>query len=201
MANKIVDTLQNLNDHTHTPQLSGEEKTKMNITGIHVDGLNDQRTRAAAGWQDGEARYHFWFDLKTRTIEGLHFTDGKPTIYKNSLVTESREPGYFNTRYIDATKKKNVAIIAAVWDEINAKELIGKAIIEQDAVDLKRKQEIDAHALQCRKQDAGERLFDALSAILEHGEPVLHPKWIDTSAGQDCLKALRDAKKLIAEFA
>jgi hypothetical protein len=149
----------------------------MNIKNVTVDGLNDQRTRAAAGWQDGEARYHFWFDLKTRSLEGLHFTDGKPTIYKNSLVTESREPGYFNTRYIDATKKKNVAIIAAVWDEINAKELVGKAIIAQDAADLARKRESDAVALEHRKHEAGPRMHALLSAMhefLKNGTPI-HP--------------------------
>jgi len=148
------------------------------ITNIHVDNVSRDFKRAAAGWQDGEARYHFWFNIETRQIEGCSFLgEGFPVIFKNSLEMDHRMPGYFNTRKLDATVARNVAIVAEVWTEIERDNLIAKALAERKIEDAALIQKAKESQRQARIADAAPKMHAILVAMhefLRNGTPV-HP--------------------------
>ncbi len=93
-------------------------------------------------WDDGEARYHVWVNLSTKEVRADVTRQKNPTIYKNSLVSDRRQPGYFTTRFLDATSKGNAEIIARLWKHIEVDDLIAKGRAaeraETEAADRKR---------------------------------------------------------------
>lgn len=99
-----------------------------------VDGY-DGNTHSIS-WKTADARYHVW-------LSGSYISDNT-VLYKNSFVLKRGEPGYFDTRRLDATKAGNAAMIAAV-----------KAIVERDG--LKAKAEAAFAAKQAAEQQERER--------------------------------------------
>lgn len=89
----------------------------------------------SVSWKTADARYHIW-------LSGSLMSDNT-VLFKNSLVARD-QPGYFDTRRLDATNKGNAAMIAAV-----------KAIVERD--DLKVKAQAAYEAAQEAEQAESER--------------------------------------------
>lgn len=125
-----------------------------NITNIAVGSFSKfAPNRAGVSWDTPEARFHFWTNVETRAIEagGSGRMGDVPVIYKNSLVLDSRAPGYFPTRYLDATKPSNVETIAFLWAEIDRLGLIEAGRAEQ-AAEERRAKAIEAESDKQRRR-------------------------------------------------
>lgn len=107
----------------------------------------------AAHWETTEARFHVYLD---------HSDKYKPIgpIYKNSLA-DYKQPGYFDTRKLDATKKANAWIIEEIMRVVTDGCMIANAMIEYDA-----KQAAERMA-QDRVIDTNRRVSDIVAHIAE----------------------------------
>ena len=93
-------------------------------------------------WETAEGRFHAWLatDRKTTFRSNVprfvkpyaaaekHFGASKsPVIYKNPLVGRG-EPGHFDTRYLDGTKKANAALLAEVFAAVDIDAAIAEFV-------------------------------------------------------------------------
>lgn len=106
-----------------------------NITDVYYDVEGYDGQTHCIGWKTADARWHVW-------LSGSAMSDNV-TLFKNPLV-KSGQPGYFDTRRLDATNKGNAAMIAAA-----------KAIIERDG--LKAKAQAAYEAKQAAEKAERER--------------------------------------------
>jgi hypothetical protein len=129
------------------------------ITNIHVANFTNDGARASINWNEGEFRFHAWINTETLEIEvGGAGISRKPTIYKNPVNSD----GKHRTIYLDATAKKNVAILAHVIHNIKLHDLMSAGrkqhAADEAAEDARRKQqEIEYRRAEFRK------LFIAMS--------------------------------------
>lgn len=159
-----------------------------NITNIAVGSFSKfAPNRAGVSWDTPEARFHFWTNVETRAIEagGSGRMGDVPVIYKNSLVLDSRAPGYFPTRYLDATKPSNVETIAFLWAEIDRLGLIEAGRAAQ-AEEERREKAIEEEADKQRRREDLKKLVALMSkndidALLEITSQAFT---IDTLAGK-----------------
>lgn len=131
-------------------------------TNVHVDGLSAFHNRAAASWNLDGARYHVWFDLETKQVEAGY------VLYKNPpLDVSSRDPGFFNTRKLDADSPSNAKVIERVFAEIEERGLIAAAIEENKREEYRRGKEMEALALEQRIKESGPELLAALERVAD----------------------------------
>src|SRR5262245_58793204 len=103
-------------------------------------------------WADEQARYHIWIN-EDRTLNIC-------TLFKNPLAgLKHGQPGYFDTRRLDPTKKANKEIIAQA---LAAADIAG-ALKAQAEVEAKEKADRDA---QRKERERVERLNAAAPELL-----------------------------------
>lgn len=145
-------------------------------TNIHVDGYSDFSDNAAAAWDLDGARYHVWFNLKTKEIASAHGR-ANPTLYKNPPQgVESKDPGYFRTVYLDATAQVHAPIVKHVFEAIEDGALIAVAIAAEKEKERQRQAENNARIRQEKIEEAGPRLLEALRDL---------KAWADRMEGRD----------------
>lgn len=135
------------------------------ITDISVtfSGPDPEVARVSADWKDSEGRYHVWFDPNSRTLHtsvGFGKFHKEGTIYKNPLV-EPGQPGYFDTRKLDAASPKNQRILEFVFETINREGLIAKARV---AAEQREKERLEAVRVErvARRRDDFRRLLSEM---------------------------------------
>jgi hypothetical protein len=146
--------------------------------------------RASAMWNDGKARYHFWFDADDAPERGL---DG--VIYKNPIETGLSvfDPRYFSTRQLDPKSKTLASVVAEVWARIEREDLIEKARDALNAEAVAERQRMEVAKVLFLKQQAGPALYDALKAVL-----AIEPAHVG-NLGADALEAYLKAEAAIAK--
>jgi hypothetical protein len=88
------------------------------IHDVHVHG-SSFASKVAVEWRGPDARYHFWLDASTMQPE--------ETIYKNPIPLVKRgQPGFFDTRKLDAMAARWRPIVAAIMDVVKHRDLIGE---------------------------------------------------------------------------
>lgn len=134
---------------------------KVEITG----SLND---RIGLGWQADGARFHIW--LNPDTLEPITVRKGwradAPTVpdwtlYKNPLVARG-QPGHFDTRRLDGTKRSNATMIGDAIAHAKAHKLVEAWRAGEAAKERARDEENAAAHREHLKQQAGPALYDAL---------------------------------------
>lgn len=137
--------------------------TNIRVGNLRTNGREDYAL-GSAEWEQGGCRFHVGFDLKTKKIErGIGTNQRGGTIYKNPLHgVMRRDPGYFDTRKLDATAPKNVAILAYVFAEIARDCLIDIAIAKAEEKEAERLK-VSAEAARIeRMKEAGPQMFERL---------------------------------------
>lgn len=132
-------------------------KTPTNIQ-VQTSGIDSKK--AAASWELDGARYHVWFDLKTKEIAadfriGRNASEG--TVYKNPLMEDRNHPDFFNTRKLDVSA--HVGIIGQVFKEIEAKGLIAKALAAEEEKERQRQAESKEYRRQEKIKEAAPKLL------------------------------------------
>lgn len=146
-------------------------------TNIEVQITPGSDIQASASWQMDGARYHVWFDLRTKEIQkdlsiGRHAARGR-ILYKNPLV-DRRHPDHFETRRLDADAAQNAKIIGLVFKEIEDKNLIAKAKADETEKERKRQEANAEHSRQARVKEAGLRLVKALRLLVDDAPDARH---------------------------
>lgn len=139
----------------------------MKITDIQVTDFSSDGTEARFMWKTPEARYHFFADVRTRKIEGAMHRRDIAVVYKNPHAGY-KEPGYFRTRYLDASSQVNAAMIAQVWKEIDAGDLITKGRARFDEQQLEAEKERKREAI----DEAAAELRRMVQFLKKHGGEV-----------------------------
>lgn len=143
------------------------------ITNIHVDSLSHDGKRAAACWEQDGCRFHFWIEIEAGTVK--RDAEVGP-IYKNPLLgIERGQPGHFDSRKIDPSAPKNVAILAHVFEAIDSERLVAKAI---------------AADKQARRDEAERRRQAAISERRSEFARLLNEMW--EADREELLDALSD---------
>ena len=108
-------------------------------------------------WEEESFRYHIW-----------NHTPG--TVFKNPPYgVESRQPRYFRTRHLDATKKANAAMVA------EAQRIAKEQGLYESATEAKRQEKAEEEAKQKaaivrhNKTKAAEEMYTALELVLKDG--------------------------------
>lgn len=131
-----------------------------NITDVHVDAppynTSYDKARTAAGFTFQDARYHIWFNVGTRTSESA--------LYKNPLV-KCGEPGFYEPRKLDADKPGNKRLLDEMWRQIEAGDLVAKAIARAQEKEAARRAEAAAEARLDRIKEAGPTLLNTLQIV------------------------------------
>lgn len=155
--------------------------TDKKVTNISVTSLNFEKTRAAAMWDLGRARFHVWFELDTREIEGS-------VLYKNEPETPN-----FKVRRLDALATSNAWHIRQAFEEIDRGNLIAQAIEEHDRLE---REEADAFAESTRI----EKIKPFAAALLDMLEriTVSHDR-LERERGSVVATYTADSKALIAK--
>lgn len=139
-----------------------------NISDISVNNISLDGSRASANWSGPDARFHVWFDTKTKSIEPYTGTGGTPTVFKNPPLSVNRgEPGHFETRRLDARVAKHTAVIAYVFSVVERDGLMAKAIARKNAEENAREAKQAAYAWEHRVKEAGPRLLARLKDLCE----------------------------------
>lgn len=123
------------------------------ISNIHVT-VSLLGTSAAACWNEGDARFHVWFDPKTRAPS---VAGGRTLIYKNPLC-ERGQPGFFDTRKLRAESPRNQAILEHVFETINRDGLVAAAYCAAELAAAEEKRQLEAKA-QAERRDEFRRLL------------------------------------------
>ena len=131
-------------------------------THVAVSNYSPHLHRAAAGWHLAGARYHFWFNVETKKIDG-------EIIYKNPLLdVDSRHPSYFSPRKLNALAPSNALIVARVFEAIEARNMIGAAISAEISEQRAREEEYKREAREERIRAAGLELLAMLREVVAY---------------------------------
>lgn len=127
----------------------------LKVTMHHADRLD-------ASWNDGNARYHFWFDR-------ANVQPQRGTIYKNPLQIglKTFDPGYFRTRHLDANSAAWRHVVGAVVATILSEKLIEAAEREYQAKENAEERDRQETIARHRKEQAGPNLYAALKELRE----------------------------------
>lgn len=134
----------------------------LDLQDIHVSNVGYDHTRAALGWRHDGAWFHIWVTLPDLTPGGAITTASKPlTIFKNPLADRG-EPGHFDTRRLDGTKKLGRQMIEQATAFAISNNLAAAAIAERVAEEAAEQAKNEAAMRQHRKEQAAGALYDAL---------------------------------------
>jgi hypothetical protein len=147
-------------------------KTPTNVE-VQLTGLDSNK--ASASWELDGARYHVWFDIRTKEIT-TDFSIGrnasKRTLYKNPLVQDRNHPDFFDTRKLNVGA--HVAIIGQVFEEIETKGLIAKAIAAEEEKERQRTAASKEYQRQERIKEAALVLLAEVRAVAEGATRTKH---------------------------
>lgn len=160
--------------------------TQAGITKIEVGNVNLHGDKVSVSWETPEARFHVWAHPKSGQIQnGLGIVKGRPgdretvgergpVLYKNPLVAY-KEPGYFDTRSLDATKPANAKTIEYVLGVVRERGLIDKALAAHAEKERQAQAEQAEAARLERIKEAGPQLFAAVQWAIDNcgNHPVL----------------------------
>src|SRR5271156_6153536 len=93
------------------------------ITNVHADIHGHA---IALHCQLKEARYHVWLSLDTKQPQGSS-SISNVTIYKNSLVTKYRAPGYFKPSFTRASSKFGAQLLKQMLETATEQNVFEKA--------------------------------------------------------------------------
>lgn len=111
--------------------------TVKGVSNINVSSYSPYNGDASANWEKDGFRFHVWFHTPTRSLR-KDVVKKRPILYKNPLTARPKEPGYFNTIYLNAEASSNAAVIEHVFEVINRDGLIAKAIKKHEADEAAR---------------------------------------------------------------
>jgi len=155
-------------------------KTKQ-ISNVRIRAALHNGSQLFAGFEyNGGYRYHVWLDSGTLAI--AHGTGKKfPTLYRNPPKGVENMGG--KTALLDATRKDNAKLVAAMFTEIESNNLIEKAKQEADALKNKRlEQAHDEYKIHVQ-QEAGPGLLEVLKELLnaqtEFARKAAHNKAVE----------------------
>lgn len=140
-------------------------------------------------WNDGAARYHFWFDpAEPRPSEFI--------LYKNPPHgLKKYDDGHFSTRHLYPTSKTWAPTIDEVWARIDREDLIEKARDKLNADAIAERKRMEEAVAIARKQKAGPALYDALRTLADTSRTYLaHMDADDIAALETARAALAKAE-------
>lgn len=128
------------------------------ITNVHVDCVNHDRTRAAAGFNCGEFRYHIWFNPK------IGKGSAGDTLHKNPIDENSK----IRHQSLNPKAAANAAMLAEMWRQIDEGRLIAKAVADEAMNELQEDAERDNDMYNKHVEQAAHAMRAALKTALEY---------------------------------
>lgn len=143
---------------------------------ITIYGAHDREAkRVRIGWSDGEARYHFWFELPRGGI--LHDRGrGMKVLYKNPLLGAQDQ---YRTRYLDAASFSNRLNIKAVLHLVKENDLINKAF----AAEAEGRAAKELEAFNTKVRLVREAVLDEAQRLRDEGILVFHLEELEEGLG------------------
>lgn len=158
-------------------------KTPTNVQ-VQTSGIDSKK--ASASWELDGARYHVWFDIKTKEITpdfSVGRNASKRTVYKNPLMDDRNHPDFFDTRKLDVGA--HVAIIGKVFEEIEAKGLIAKALAAEEEKERQRQAASKEYQRQEKIKEAALVLLAEVRAVANGATRTKHCQALLRALGEE----------------